>query len=217
MPSAVVGATLAAASAVYGGVTAAESASYQGHVAKNNATAARQNAAYSASASSANTESAGLKAAQKLGAVTAGQAANNLDVNTGSAADVSTSQREMGQLDVDNEATRGALATYGYQTQASNFDAQARADKAQVVPDIAGGLLKAGGSIASSAGQLGIGGSGSGGGGAYSEFGGSGWTSGSGDGFGGASLLSGAVTAPSGYSWMQTDGGNLGADDNWDN
>lgn len=137
-----------AAGSILGGVTAAESASFQGQIAKNNATAAQQNAAYSAKASAAQTEQAGLKAAQQDAGVKAAGAANNLDVNTGSPLDIQESQRKLGVLDTATVANRGAEQVYGYATQERNFSAQAAADQAEVGPDIAGGVLKAAGSVA---------------------------------------------------------------------
>ena len=146
-----VAAGLSAGSSLLGGISKAESAGYQGQIASNNALTAARNANYSAAAGSAQTEQAGLKARAELGNVRAGLAANNLNVNTGSAADVQTSQREVGDLDTATVASRAAEAVYGYRVQGSDFRAQAAADRAQIGPDIAGGILSAGGSLAGSA------------------------------------------------------------------
>ena len=178
-----------AAGSLYGGISKAESASYQAQVAANNAQIERQNAAYSASAAAANTEKAGLEARAKLANVRAAGAANNLDVNSGSAADVQTSQRILGGLDTATVANRGAQQVYGYQSEAVGYEAQAKADKAQIIPDIIGGGLGAVGDIAK--GLSGIpspgGGGGSGGGPTASP-----------------SLIESSASVPSDYSWMQT-------------
>lgn len=144
-----IGAGLGAAGSISSGFAAANAASYNAQVANNNATIARQNAAYSASATAAQTTEAGLKARQADAGVMAAAAANNLDVNTGSPADVETSQREIGNYDTAVTASRGAQQVYGYQSQAAGYQAQAGLDQSEVGSDIAGGFLKAGGSLLS--------------------------------------------------------------------
>lgn len=144
---ALAGAGASAAGSVIGGVSQANAAAYQGQVAANNATTARRNAAYSASATAAQTEEAGLKAAQQQGGVRTSLAANGLDVNTGSPAAVQQSEREIGQLNIENTAARGAEQVYGYRTQAVGYEAQSKLDQSQVAPDIVGGVLKGGGSL----------------------------------------------------------------------
>lgn len=146
---ALVGVAASAAGALGTGISSAESASYQAQVAKNNAQIARQNAQYSAGAGAAQTETEGLKARAASAAVEAGEAANNLDVGSGSPADVLTSERELGALDTATVANRAAETVYGYQTQAAGFQAQSELDQSQVGWDIAGGLLKAGGDVGS--------------------------------------------------------------------
>ena len=123
------------------GLSQANAAGYQAQIARNNAQIARQNAAYSAQAGSAQITAAGEKARQQQGAVRAAIAANGIDVSSGSAADVQVSQREIGALDVANVAQRAANTVYGYQTQASNFTAEAALEQSKVVPDILGGIL----------------------------------------------------------------------------
>ncbi len=130
------------------GISSAKSAAYNAQVARNNATIERQNAAYSAGAASANTERAGLKARAELAATRAGAAASGVDVNSGSAADVQTSQRELGGLDTATVASKGAEQVYGYQGKATGFQAQANLDQAQVVPDLVGAGLNIVGDVA---------------------------------------------------------------------
>jgi len=152
-----VGVIASAAGSVLGGVAQANQANYQAKVARNNANAAQQNAIYTAQASSVRTEQEGLKAAQRLAGVEAGLAANNIDTSSGSAAAVQESQHALGMQDVATVANEGALKVYGYEQERSNYTAQAKADKAQVVPDIVGGVLKGISTVASHAGDLGIG------------------------------------------------------------
>jgi hypothetical protein len=130
------------------GVSQANAAGYQAQIARNNAQIAHQNAAYSAQAGSAQITAAGEKARQQQGNVRASIAANGIDVNSGSAADVQVSQREIGALDVENVAGRAANTVYGYQTQATDFEADAALKQSEVIPDIAGGVLGGIGAIA---------------------------------------------------------------------
>ncbi len=136
------------------GITSAQSAGYQASVARQNAQIEQQNAQRAAQATSQQTETAGLKARQQDAGVKAAAAANGVDVGSGSAVDVQKSQHELGSLDVSNTAERGALQTYGYETQATSDQAQANLDQSQVVPDLLGGALKAGGSVLSGAPNL---------------------------------------------------------------
>jgi hypothetical protein len=133
------------------GFSAASQASYQAQVARNNALIAAQNAGYSAQAGATQIEESGLKARAQQGEVRAGLAANNLDVNSGSPADVQTSQRELGGLDQANTAGRAANQVYGYEVQETNYKAQSSLYNSEIGPDIAGGILGAAGSIAQNA------------------------------------------------------------------
>jgi hypothetical protein len=137
-----------------GGISAGNAAAYQATVARQNAVIASQNAQRAAMATSSQTTDAGLKARSQDAMVRAAGAANNLDVNTGSPVDVQTSQREVGALDVANTAERGALATYGYETQASGESAQANLAQSQVIPDYLGGALGGVGSLLSASPNL---------------------------------------------------------------
>lgn len=147
---------------------------YKSQVAANNAIIERQNANYSASAGAAQTEQEGLKARAKLANVKAGIAASNLDVGTGSAVDVQQTQREIGTLDQQTVANRAANQVYGYESQATNFQAQSTLYKSQAPFDLASGLLSAAGDVARGIPSL----------------------------PGGSSLLSGSPSVPDNYAWM---------------
>ena len=149
-----IGTVVGAAGAVYSGEAQAQSAQYQAKVASNNAIIARQNATHAAQVTAVQTEDEGIKAGQQDASVRAGLAANNLDINTGSASDVENSQRRIGLLDTATVANRGAEEQYGYSSQSQNFQSQSELDKAQAGFDQEGGLLKAGGSLLSGASTL---------------------------------------------------------------
>ena len=101
-----------------------KAAEYQSQVAANNAITAEQNAEYATKAGQAKAEAASLQSRENLGRVVAGEAAQGVDVTTGSAADVQIGQREIGTLNTQNVVNNAALQAYGYRTQATNFEAQ---------------------------------------------------------------------------------------------
>ncbi len=108
---------------------ASDAANYQAQVAANNSIIAQQNAAYAAKAGEAQAETQGQKSRNMQGAITAALAANNVDVNSGSAADVRIGQRQAGLLDTENVRQDAALRAYGFKTQATNFQAESGLDK----------------------------------------------------------------------------------------
>lgn len=184
-----IAAVASVAGTAIGTISQVNAANYRAHVASNNAKQAKQNEAYTAQASGSRVEQEGLKAAQRLAGVETGIAANNIETGTGSAADVQQSQHALGQLDTETVANQGALQAYGYRVQNADFNAEAKAAKAEVLPDILGGVAKGIGQIAGSAGQLGIGG----GGGGEPTAGGADSTS----------LAEGSPSVPSNYAWMR--------------
>lgn len=104
---------------------------YKATVARNNARQAEANADYAINAGIAKAEKSSLKSRAVVGRIKAAQAANNIDVNSGSAADVQASQRETGELDTETIMNNADLTAYGYRTQATGFEAQAGLDEAE--------------------------------------------------------------------------------------
>ena len=149
-----IGAGLGAGGSIMSGFAQANAAKYQATVASNNALIAEQNAQYAAGAGATQVENQELKEAQQQAGVRAGLAADGVDVNSGSAAKVQTSQREIGALDTSAVASHAAETVYGYRTQAQSYDAQSALDKAEVPGDIIGGFLKGGSIIGSAAPNL---------------------------------------------------------------
>jgi hypothetical protein len=197
---AIIGTAASAAGSVTGGISSAQAANYQGQVARNNATIAANNARYSASATSAATTQEGLKARAQDANIKAGAAANGVDVDTGSPANVLTSQRELGDLDVATVANRGAQQVYGYRSQAVSDTAQSKLDFSQEAPDVLGGVLNAAGDVAKGAPGLPTGG------GSFSA------PDMSSDMLSPeslqipSSLISGSPSLPSSYAWMGSNG-----------
>src|ERR1700679_2222292 len=92
------GAVGSAAGAVYGGASTSAMASYQAQVQQNNAIIANQNATYATEAGISQAETSSMEGAANVGAIKTSLAANNVDINTGSAADVVAGAREVNTL-----------------------------------------------------------------------------------------------------------------------
>lgn len=147
--TAAIGAGLSAVGSISSGIAQSQAASYNAAIARNNQIAAQQNATYAIEAGTAQEEATGQKSAAQLGAVKAGIAANNINVTSGSAADVQESQRETGLLSEENVVNNAALTAYGYQTQATSYGAQSQLYSSQAASAVPSSLLAAGGSLLS--------------------------------------------------------------------
>lgn len=108
----VAGAAVSAYGAVQQGKAQQEMSNYQAEVAQNNAKIATEKG-------EAQATQVGLANRQKLGAITTGEAASGVDVNTGSAGQVRQSAKLLGQTDVETAKSNAALQNYGFRTQSS--------------------------------------------------------------------------------------------------
>lgn len=135
----------------YGAISSANAASasatYQAAVAKNNASIASANAANADSAGQAQQQASALQTRAEVGGAIAAQASSGLDVNSGSAVAVRSSDAALGTLSGMNIRNNAARQAYGYTTQSSNFDAQAGADIATGQNAQAAGGIGAAGSL----------------------------------------------------------------------
>lgn len=127
----VAGASIGALGAIQQGKAAKASATYNAEVATNNAAIAKQNASFAAQEGTANTEAAAMQNRAKVGAITANQGASGVDVNSGSSIDVRSSAAELGELNALTVRSNAARQVYGYQTEGTNYQAQAGLDTAQ--------------------------------------------------------------------------------------
>ena len=150
----ILGAGVSAAGSIVGGISSSNAAKYQAQVAENNALIERQNADYAMKAGEAQTEKSSLRGAANLAAIKASQAANGVDVNTGSNLDVQESARETNKLDTLTTLNNAQLQAYGYRTQATAFESQAQLDKSAANSDLIGGFLGVGGSLLGNASGL---------------------------------------------------------------
>jgi hypothetical protein len=103
---------------------------YNSAVARENAQLATQNADWTAAEGEQQVGMAGLEGQQKSGQIKSAQAANGVDVNSGSALGVQQSQSEMNMLNQMNIRSNAARAAYGYQVQSTQDIGQAQLDTA---------------------------------------------------------------------------------------
>jgi len=83
-----------------------------------------------------------------MGATLAGQASKGIDVNSGSAVDVQTSQAELGELNALNVRSKAAQEAYNYKSSAV-------LDRAEAKNDIKAGYIGAASTAASGLGKFG--------------------------------------------------------------
>lgn len=151
-----VGAGASAGGTLLSGIATGNAASYQAAVAQNNAIIATQNATYATEAGQTQAANTSLAGAATSGTVKAGQAANNVDVNSGSAVNVQQSQREANVLNTETVLNNAELSAYGYRSQATGYTATAGLEQyeASVAPIAAG--VGAGGNLLSNASSVGF-------------------------------------------------------------
>jgi hypothetical protein len=149
------GAGASAVGTIAGGIANQNSASYQAAVANNNSIVAQQNATEAEEAGSAAAENQSLKGAAELGKVKTAQAANGIDVNSGSALDVQESERETNQLSTENVFHNDLMQAYGYRVQSENFQSEAALDTAKADEAVPASVLSATGGLLSSASSIG--------------------------------------------------------------
>lgn len=152
----IVGAATSAAAAISAGDAQSAQARYQAQVAKNNAQIAQQNAEYSSQAGEAQALNTGLKGAARVAHVKAAEAANNLDVNSGSPVAVRAGEAETAKLDTMTTRNNALLQAYGYQTQGANYTSQAGLDESVAANAPIGADLSAAGGLLGSASSLGF-------------------------------------------------------------
>lgn len=153
VPLMIAGAGMSAIGSIRAGQAQAASAEYNAKIAEMNSKLATQNAAWSGAEGEQQAGIAGLKAQEQAGAIKTAQAANNVDVNTGSAVGVQKSQAELAMLNEMNIRSNAARQAYGFETQAAGDTAQAALDKSQAKQDKISGYIGAAGSLLGGAGS----------------------------------------------------------------
>lgn len=129
---------------------------YQAGVAKINQDIAKQNADYSLKTGENEAQKSGMASRFQIGGIKTAQGASNLDVNSGSAADVRGSQQDIAQYDESIIRSNAAKRAYGYEVEETQQKAQEgvykmSADKSIMAGDIsaATSILSASTSVAS--------------------------------------------------------------------
>lgn len=150
-----VGTGISAIGAMQSASATAAASRYQAQVAANNATIAQQYATSATEAGEAKAEATSLENRQKLGQIGAAQAASGLDVDTGSPVDVRSTQRAIGQLNVENVLQQGQQTAYGYRVQGTNYQAQSGLLQSEAGQAETAGTLNVAGSLVSGASNLG--------------------------------------------------------------
>lgn len=99
-------------------------AEYNASVAAANAQIAKNKAAMAGAAGTAQVEQAQLETRAKVGGIVAAQAAGNIDINSGSALDVRSSAKQLGELNALTVRSNAARTAYGYETEAASETGQ---------------------------------------------------------------------------------------------
>ena len=132
---------------IFEGEAQAKAYQYNQAVATQNAHTALENANLVAESGTAQAAMVQMHNRQASGQIEAQQSASGLDVNTGSAVDVKSSQREIGVTDAYNSRIAAIREAYGYQTKAVNEQAEAAMDKYEGQVSEEAGYIGAAGTI----------------------------------------------------------------------
>lgn len=130
-----------------------KAANYQAQVAANNAKVSAWQRSDALQRGEIDAQNAMRKQASVLGEQRASMAANGIDISQGSALDVLSTTRFLGQVDVNTIQSNAAREAWGYDVQGANFMADANLSKWKADntnPALAGGMA-AGSSLLSSA------------------------------------------------------------------
>lgn len=142
-----------AVGSVASGMAQSQQMKYQAAVAANNATIARQNAAYVEAQGVKKEKEEIYKIRNFMGQLRANRAASGLAVDAGSNVDVQSSAGMLGRLSIANVRDETARQAYGFRVQGSNFDAESTGLRAGAknarMAGIVGGIGSALGSAAS--------------------------------------------------------------------
>lgn len=155
MASTGAGAITSAIGSLEAGKAASEANQYQAQIALNNAAVAKRNASTVGEEGEIEAANQGLKNRATAGTITANQAANGLDVNSGSAVNVRKSADLIGQMDAMTIRSNAAREAYGYQTQANNFTGEAALKTSEASDALNSSYLNAGSSLLTGASTLG--------------------------------------------------------------
>jgi hypothetical protein len=150
------GAGISAIGTIEQGQATSNAAAYQAQVAQNNAIIAEQNATYASNAGLAQAAATSMKGASDFAKVKTAQAANNIDVNTGSAVNVQASERETNVLNSETVLNNAELQAYGYRAAATGYKATAGLEEEEAAQAPIGAIIGATGNLLSNASAVGL-------------------------------------------------------------
>lgn len=138
------------------GNASAAASKYNSQLAAQNAQIAQQNATWASQAGEQQVGEQSQKTRATVGAIKAAQAANNLDVNSGSAVDVRSSAAALGELSALNIRSNAARTAYGDLTQQASYSAQSKLDTFSADQEQLAGEVGAGTSVLGGVGNAGL-------------------------------------------------------------
>ena len=150
----VAGTAAKAGGQIKGGQAASQADYFKAQVANNNAAQYDQAAERTIEGGMIASDTVGLKGAQTVGKIKVQQAANNVDVNTGSAVDVRAAAAKAGKLDQDTVLSNSQLQGYGYRVKAQQERSQAAIHAAEAEDKKRGAAAGAAGSLIGGASSL---------------------------------------------------------------
>ena len=150
LASGLIGASGASAS----GAAQQQMYNYQAGVALLNKQIAEQNAEYTRNVGELQATKYGLQAAQQLGRIKVAQAASGLDVNSGSAAQIRSSQEMLTRTDLTQIRSNAAKTAYNFEAQGAQYGAQATLDTMAGMNARSAGMVNAASSIIGAAGSI---------------------------------------------------------------
>lgn len=149
MAMGIVGMVASAAGTIMSGMASANAANYQAAVARNNAVIANRNADFAVQQGSTQAEAEDYKNRSIVGAQKAAQAANGVDVDSGSPLDVRTSSEQLGRLDTLTIINNAQSKASAYKAQSMNFTADAGLDSMKAQNYMTSSIIGGVGSFAS--------------------------------------------------------------------
>ena len=148
------GAGISAFGALSGGRAQSQMYQYQAGVANLNSQIALQNRDYALATGDVEAAKYGMQARSRMGAIRAGEGAQNIDVGSGSKALVQEGQQTVAGIDLAQIANNAARKAYGYTVEATQDTAQAQIDTQAASDASTAGGIKALASLVSGAGSV---------------------------------------------------------------
>jgi len=139
---------LTAAGGIMSGFSNWQQAKYQAGVAELNRKISLQNAAYERQVGRVEAQRVGMKYGQEIGRTRAIEGASNLDVTKGSPAAVQASEHALALQDQATTRANAARRAYGYETQATQYEAQRKLANAKAAWTIPSSIIGTASSVA---------------------------------------------------------------------